>query len=55
MKLDRMEEARASIAEIKAEYPQFSVSIIARGNRSYAPDFINPILEGLRELGVPEE
>jgi adenylate cyclase len=55
MKLGRMEEARASIAEIKAEFPQLSISIIARGNRNFAPDFVNPVLEGLRELGVPEE
>jgi adenylate cyclase len=55
MKLDLMAEARASIAEIKAEFPLLSISIIARGNQNYAPDFFNPILEGLRELGVPEE
>ena len=55
VKLGRMDEARASIAEIKMEFPQLSISYIARGNRNFAPDFINPIIEGLRELGVPEE
>ena len=55
LKLGRVEEARASIAAIKAEFPQLSISHLARGNRNFAPNFVDPILKGLRELGVPEE
>jgi adenylate cyclase len=55
LKLEHAEVARASIAEIKVDFPQMSVQSIRKGAENTAPGFLNPFLEGLRELGVPEE
>ena len=55
IKLDRSKEAKASISEIKSDFPLISYSIVLAGVQNTASNMRFIFLEALRELGVSEE
>ncbi len=47
--------AYKAYAELIKRYPAFSIAVVKSGLRRLRTTGIDPIIEGLRELGVPEE
>jgi adenylate cyclase len=55
LKLGRQEEARPAMARIRADFPKLSIASGYAGLKHLAPSLRDPIIAGLRELGVQEE
>ena len=54
-RLGRYEESQHLIALAMTKFPNLTVSNLSKGNRNFAPSMMSPLIEGLREMGVPEE
>ena len=52
--LGRMDEARRYLAELRRLAPEVTVASIRAGQPAKDPGRIEPILEGLRLAGLPE-
>ena len=55
LKLGRLEEARVAMAKTRTDFPKMSITSTYAGLKHMAPNLRDPAIDGLRELGVPEE